>query len=127
MTVPVRLPHALCFKPSIASGRAPAANLERINELLLNVPVERRGSLRSVDLFVMRPSEDLAAIAQEYEFELPAPLKYLTRGWETRETQGADSLAMLLFESGYTRRLVELGARDGRASLSRIEAFLGTP
>lgn len=100
-----------------------AANLERINQLLSDQPTSET-SLRPVDLLVIRPSEDLAAIAAEHEFELPGALKFLTRGWGTRQTRTPDSLAMLLFESGYTQRLIELGKADARAQMPRLRQFL---
>ncbi len=101
-----------------------AANLERINRLFADDPNGRDGELRRVELFVIRPSEDLAAIASEFEFELPGALKYLTRGWGTQESRSSDSLAMLLFEAGYARRLIELGEADAERQADELLAFL---
>lgn len=100
-----------------------AANLVRINELLECAQGELN-DLRPVELLVVRPSADLAAIAGEHEFELPGALKFLTRGWGTRQTKTPDSLAMLLFESGYTRQLIELGRTDARAQMDALVAFI---
>jgi NTE family protein len=104
-----------------------AAYLTRINQLLDDSPQARAHGFSKVDLLVLRPSQDLAALAADYEFQLPGAFKYLTRGWGTRQTPAPDSLAMLLFESGYTTRLLEIGEADAAANAEEIASFLEDP
>jgi NTE family protein len=101
-----------------------AKRLDRINRMLARVPVEEREGFRPIRLLVIRPSADLGKLAREYEHELPSGFRYLTRGWGTRQAQGSDALAMLMFEAAYTRRLVEIGEADGAARLDEFSEFL---
>jgi NTE family protein len=101
-----------------------AERLERLNSLIDRVPPEERNGLRPIKLFNIRPTADLGKLASEFERELPRGFRYLTRGWGTKQSQGSDALAMLLFEAEYTRRLVEIGEADGEARLDEFSQFL---
>lgn len=101
-----------------------AVRLERINRLLEKLPPDARDGHRIVDLLVIRPSQDLAAIAGEYEPRLPRPIRFMTRGLGTRETSSPDILGLLMFQEDYLTRLIELGEADAEAQADRIEAFL---
>lgn len=101
-----------------------AVTMERINQLVRTLPPEQRGGHREVKLKVIRPSADLGRIAREFEFELPGGLKYLTRGWGTQKSASADSLAVLLFEAGYTQRLMQIGEQDAEAMRDEIAEFI---
>ena len=101
-----------------------AMNMERINDVLRGVPEALRKGLRPVELLILRPSQDLGALAAEHERDLPRGLRFLMRGWGTREAKGGDSLAMLLFEPSYTHRLMELGEADALARRDEITKFL---
>lgn len=101
-----------------------AANMMRVSDLTARLPAEQRRGFRRTELLVLRPSEDIGAMAAEHEVELPGALRFLTRGWGTREAKAADSLAMLLFEPGYIGRLIDLGEHDARARGDEIARFL---
>jgi NTE family protein len=101
-----------------------ATTMERINQLVRKLPPEERAPHREVKLKVIRPSADLGLVAREFEFQLPGALKYLTRGWGTQQSSSADSLAVVLFESGYTRRLIQIGEQDAEAWGDEIAEFL---
>jgi NTE family protein len=101
-----------------------ALNMARINELLEKVPREQRGGLRTAKLLLLRPSQDLAQLATQYETRLPQPLRFLTRGLGTRETKSSDSLSMILFEPEYMTHMIRLGVQDAERRLTEIEAFL---
>jgi NTE family protein len=98
--------------------------MQRINSLLHDLPTEERQGLVPVELVVIRPSADIGRIAGEYEHRLPWTFRYLTRGWGTRESRASDSIAMLLFEADYTRRLMDLGEEDGEARLPEVERLV---
>lgn len=101
-----------------------ALNMARINELLERVPEGARGGLRPAKLLLMRPSQDLARLATQYEARLPQPLRFLTRGLGTRETKSPDSLSMILFEPAYMTHMIRIGIADAERRLEEIEAFL---
>jgi NTE family protein len=73
---------------------------------------------------MLRPSIDLGRLANEYEPELPRAFRFLTRGLGTRETRSNDLLSLLMFQSDYVKRLVELGEADAAARRPEIERFL---
>jgi NTE family protein len=100
-----------------------AEQLRRITGL---VRASRRAetSLRPVELFLMRPSEDLGLIAAEYEHKLPRALRYLTRGLGTRDENSTDLVSTLLFDAAYTARLVECGRRDADLQIEALARFV---
>ncbi len=101
-----------------------ALNMERLNRLIHKLPSDKRGSLRPVDLAVVRPSRDLGKLANDHEARLPKGLRFLTRGWGTRETRSNDLLSLLMFQPDYLSRLVELGRSDADELGAEIEPFL---
>jgi NTE family protein len=100
------------------------ARMERMNEVLARVPEKHREGMRLVDLLVVRPSQDLARIAAEYEPRLPRAFRLLTRGLGTRETSTPDILSMLMFQDDYVKRLIALGEADAERRAEEIDRFL---
>lgn len=100
--------------------------LQRITELLRSSGRAGGDGLRPVDVFMIRPSEDLGEIAAAYEGRLPRALRYLTRGLGTRDAHSTDLLSTLLFDSAYTRRLVDCGRRDAERHLDALLEFVST-
>jgi NTE family protein len=101
--------------------------LKRMNRLLENVPVEKRGGMRPVDIMVIRPSQDLRTLVRELEPRLPSFVRYLTRGLGTRDAASPDFLSLFMFQSDYIRRLIDLGEADALAHAGSLEAFLHGP
>lgn len=101
-----------------------ALRLRRLNELLEKLPDQQPGGLRRVELLVLRPSHDLGSLALEYERQLPSAVRFMTRGLGTHETLSADLLSMLLFQSDYLKRLMEIGEADADARADEIAALL---
>jgi NTE family protein len=108
-------------------GDADGLQLERMNRLLAKLPLEQRNGMRIVDLLVLRPSLDLGKLAREFEPRLPPLIRYLTRGWGTRDVPSPDVLSLILFQPDYLRRLIEVGEADADAQAGRLEAFLTAP
>jgi NTE family protein len=100
-----------------------AERLERVNALLDATPPERWAGRRPVRLLVMRPSRDLGRLAADYEPQLPAAFRFLTRGLGTRETKSPDILSLLMFQGDYLTRLIEIGEADAEARGAEIEAL----
>ena len=103
---------------------ADAVQLQRINALVDRLPASARGSMRHVDLLVLRPSRDLGRLANEFEVDLPRGFRFLVRGLGSRETRSNDMLSLLMFQPEYLARLIELGEADARARAAEIDAFL---
>ena len=98
--------------------------LERLNRLLGMVPQQEWGDLRPVDLLVLRPSQDLARLAADYESRLPRGLRFLTRGLGTRESSKPELLSLLMFLPEYLQPLVRIGESDVEARLDEITKFV---
>jgi NTE family protein len=101
-----------------------ALEMQRINQLVARLPVSQRDGLRHIDLLLLRPSIDLGRLANAYEPELPRAFRFLTRGLGTRETRSNDMLSLVMFQSDYVRRLIELGEADASAKIAEIRRFV---
>lgn len=100
--------------------------LERTNALLEHVETEDAENLRPIKLVMLRPSQDLGRLAAEFEPRLPPSLRFLTRGFGTRETSSPDLLSLILFQPDYIARLIELGEADATARIDEIAELIGT-
>lgn len=100
--------------------------LSRINRLLERMDPESTyggEQLRPIDCLVLSPSEDIRQIARNCVQELPRALRLVLRSIGV----GANSpnlLSYLLFEPGYTRRLIRLGYSDSMDRKDTISNFL---
>jgi NTE family protein len=101
-----------------------ALRLERLNRLIEKVPAAERDGLRNIRLLTLRPSHDLGKLAGEFEPELPRAFRFLTRGLGTRQTSSPDVLSLLMFQSDYVNRLMEIGESDAEARADEIRAFI---
>jgi NTE family protein len=101
-----------------------AMQLRLINALIEAHAEEKRQGLRPIELLVLRPSEDLGRLANAYEADLPKAFRFFTRGLGTRETRSNDMLSLVMFQTDYVKRLIELGEHDALARRAEIEAFL---
>jgi len=102
------------------------ALLQRIDRNALPAPYS---TLRPIDTLIVVPSHDVRSIAAEHAHEMPAALRFLLRrlgaARRGRGHAGAVQLiSYLLFESGFTRALIDLGYQDGRARAAEILDFL---
>ena len=107
-----------------------AHRLETTNALLARLPREQREGMRPVRLVTVRPSVDLARLANRYEPQLPRAFRFLTRGLGTRQTEAPDFLSMIMFQPDYLTELIRVGERDAEAREAEIAALLepdGTP
>lgn len=101
--------------------------LRTINHLLREVPAEKRGKMRIVDILVLRPSQDLGKMARQFEPKLPPFFRYMTRGLGTQKTASPDIISLILFQNDYIKALIDLGEADAEAQGDMIEKFLERP
>ena len=101
-----------------------ALQMNRINQLLAKLPQEAHGSYRPVEVFVLRPREDLGVLAREHEIKLPSAFRFFEKGLRDQRARSADALSMVIFEPEYLALLMRLGEEDTAARHDEIAAFL---
>ena len=99
--------------------------LERVNRLLRWVPPGERDGLRPIDLFVLRPSADLGALASQREPQLPYAFRFLMRGLGTRESESPAALSMLMFEPGFIAEVIRAGEVDAEKRIDELASLVG--
>ncbi len=102
------------------------AIMEQVGPGQLQAPLAR---LRPIRTLIMLPSRDLREIAARHAREMPRPLRLLLsrlgamRGGRTHNG-GMQLISYLLFESGFTRELIDLGYNDAEARREELVAFM---
>lgn len=106
-------------------------DLERITRI--NLILDQLGTtglrgpianLRRIDSMVVLPGEDIRNFAERHAGELPLPVRILLKGLGATSRDGRQLISYLLFESGFTRELIDMGYKDGMAKRDELEAFL---
>lgn len=121
---PIQIGGSLLNAVFLDSFDQDALTMQRINHLTSRLPKGDRAGLRPIGLLVLRPSKDLGAMANDYEFRLPKALRFMVRGLGTRETRSNDLLSLIMFQEDYLHALLDLGRADAEAQLDAILAFL---
>lgn len=103
-------------------------HLERMNELLLQIPARQREAagitLRPVANMVMAPSAPMEAIAGRNIRYLPGSLRFFLRTiGATAQGGGATAASYLLFSPEFIGDLMALGRQDALAQADHIRAF----
>jgi len=78
-------------------------------------------------LLVIAPSERLDDIANRHTHSLPLPVRTMLGGIGATEARGSALASYLLFESSYTRELIELGRKDTQARKEDVLNFFASP
>ncbi len=100
------------------------ARLERRRRLLEKIAPAERDGHQPVRGMLLRPSDDLGALAARYQRELPRAFRFLVGGLGTREGEGGDFLSLVMFVPEYLERLIELGEKDARARGDELLDFV---
>ncbi|MCL9683787.1 patatin-like phospholipase family protein [Legionella sp. EUR-108] len=98
--------------------------VNRMNEIatLLSMWKKRRSPWRPISTLHLRPSRDMAFLAQNHYKTMSALLRYLLNILGAKSHSG-DLLSFLLFEKEFTRELLELGFQDTIANAKEVTAF----
>lgn len=99
--------------------------LERVNQTIKYLPpdIAKEIGLHSIDTFVIKPSEDLSALASHYYPEMPFAVKTLLKFIGINQTSDSSIISYLLFESQFTKALINLGYKDAMAQIDELLAF----
>lgn len=98
--------------------------VNRMNDIarLLSMWKKRHSPWRPIETLHLRPSIDVADTAQEQYLSMPTLLRFLLNVLGAKSHSG-DLLSFLLFESEFTRELIDLGYKDTLACESEVMAF----
>jgi NTE family protein len=80
--------------------------------------------LRPLHTLVIVPRQDLRSLAAEFVHELPRGVRVLLRGLGASSISGLQLVSYLLFESGFTRALIDMGYRDALEMEDELRAFI---
>lgn len=98
--------------------------VNRMNEIarLLSLWKKRQSPWRPMQTLYLRPTLDLAVMAQEQYQSMPGLLRFLLNILGAKSHSG-DLLSFLLFEGEFTEPLIELGYHDTLDSADEVRAF----
>jgi NTE family protein len=98
--------------------------VNRMNDIarLLSMWKKRRSPWRPINTLHLRPSRDMATVAQEHYKSMSALLRYLLNILGAK-SQSGDLLSFLLFEKEFTRELMQLGFQDTMANAKEVVEF----
>jgi NTE family protein len=98
--------------------------VNRMNEIaiLISLWKKRHSPWRPITTLHLRPSQNMASMAQDHFKNIPAVLRFLLNILGTKNHSG-DLLSFLLFEKEFTRVLLNLGYNDTLACAKEVTAF----
>ena len=102
--------------------------LRRINRTIHRIPSQNLSQydmgLRTVEVTVIDPSEDLQDISYKHIMALPRTIRFFLRGIGALRNNSSSLLSYLLFEKAYCRELINLGYKDAMQRKDELLSFL---
>ena len=80
--------------------------------------------MKPIEILVVMPSRDISSIARRHVDSLPRSLRVLLRSMGAMNAGGGELRSYLMFQSSFTRELIELGYSDAMAQSSKLIDFL---
>ena len=98
--------------------------VNRMNDIarLLSIWKKRQSPWRPIETMHLRPSENVAKMAQLKYQAMPTLLRFLLNALGAQSHSG-DLLSFLLFENEFTCELIELGYNDTLSNAAAVTAF----
>ncbi|QIR16135.1 patatin-like phospholipase family protein [Shewanella aestuarii] len=99
--------------------------LQRVNKTLNLITQADRNklNLKKIETLVIKPSEDLSAIAARYYDEMPMAIRHLLKLIGNNRQSDSSIVSYLLFEKAYTSALIDLGYHDAMSQIDSIKNF----
>jgi NTE family protein len=97
--------------------------LDRVNQIVDNNDSSIKTNnkkMKKIDYLVISPSKSINEIAQNNYHQMPLSIRLILRGLGVKNNRNSDLVSFLLFESLFTRSLIELGYEDGIALKNEI-------
>lgn len=107
-------------------------HLQRLNKLLRSGQLDQSAvdqceKVRPLNPLLITPSVNLTELAEQHQRDLPYLIQYFVSSLGKDAASCADLMSYLLFASGYTTDLIEIGYRDASERIDEIEDFLFSP
>ncbi|MCE2594583.1 patatin-like phospholipase family protein [Motilimonas cestriensis] len=105
------------------------SDLERLNRVnstlaLLEQTQQHPMQLKTIESFVIKPSQGFNHIADKHYDALPLSVKLLLRSLGIKKGSQSTLTSYLMFEQNYTRELIQLGYQDCHNQMEALQAFL---
>lgn len=99
--------------------------MQRVNKTLETMHQHGISSeLKPVHSYLLNPTTNFNQLASEHYLSLPMAVRTLLRTIGIRQHSDSSLASYLLFEKGFTKRLIELGYQDAMAQMPALMAFL---
>ena len=102
--------------------------LDRINQVISlneNKKVQTNTKeMKRIDYLIISPSIDFSEIAKNCYKDMPFSLRMLFKGIGIKKDHNSDLLSFLLFESSFSKSLIDLGFHDAMSREDEIKGFL---
>ena len=95
--------------------------LEQIDHTALTGPA---AGLKPISTLIILPQEDIREVAMRHVHELPRAVRLLLRGIGAMNKGGLQLISYMLFESGFTKELIDMGYRDALAMEEDLRGFI---
>ena len=80
--------------------------------------------MKVVTPMVITPSVDIGKVAESYASKMPGTIRYMLEGLGNSRAESADLISYLLFDTAYTKTLIDIGYRDASARIDELTNFL---
>ncbi|MDH5433621.1 MAG: patatin-like phospholipase family protein [Gammaproteobacteria bacterium] len=99
--------------------------IKRVNQTISLIPEQKakESGLRPIETFVISPSKDLSRLASKHFNSLPWLVRFLFKRFGIGNQDGSNILSYILFESNYTKELIDLGYKDAMEKKQNILNF----